>query len=439
MRSLALKAKKESRDEESSTSKSENEEYAMVVRDFKKFFKRRGRFVRQLRDEKKSVQRSRDDKNGKSERKCFGCGDPNHLIGECLKPPRNKNQRAFVGRSWGDGGEEDEEKIKYETCLMAQESNEIDLILGHEGPFKTRDTKIAALRLKFNAFKALEGEKVQWTYTRLRILLNDVETKDVKIPQAKDSDSDVEKDTMSNKEFLTDLNLKFHDRELLANQNRFYKRSGRDKDSLSLEDDGTIMVKTFMAVAKDKPVVGKTDAISGQRVKIIIKKVQRLLTMNDGDERKHVLDYTKVDLHYMEDQRKNLPNKLNLDNQSMKDEVSDLKKVIEKWTSSKVTLDQLLTEQIHGNIVHVLGGRGKRKDLTSSKDVVFIKAEDYPIDNFPECASDDKFVNDNQEPLHALPKLLRAEPIGISKGVPSTIVLTLTSIVFEKTKHINEK
>ncbi|GJZ49171.1 hypothetical protein Tco_0603361 [Tanacetum coccineum] len=41
-RSLALKAKKESSDEECSTSRSEDEEYAMAVRDFKKFFKRRG-------------------------------------------------------------------------------------------------------------------------------------------------------------------------------------------------------------------------------------------------------------------------------------------------------------------------------------------------------------------------------------------------------------
>nr|GFB08523.1 transposase, Ptta/En/Spm, transposase, Tnp1/En/Spm-like protein [Tanacetum cinerariifolium] len=43
-RSLSLKAKKESSDEEGSTSESEDEEYAMGVRDFKKFFKRRGRF-----------------------------------------------------------------------------------------------------------------------------------------------------------------------------------------------------------------------------------------------------------------------------------------------------------------------------------------------------------------------------------------------------------
>nr|GEU30989.1 retrovirus-related Pol polyprotein from transposon TNT 1-94 [Tanacetum cinerariifolium] len=41
-KSLALKAKKESSDEECSTSGSEDEEYAMAVRDFKKFFKRRG-------------------------------------------------------------------------------------------------------------------------------------------------------------------------------------------------------------------------------------------------------------------------------------------------------------------------------------------------------------------------------------------------------------
>ncbi|GJY03831.1 zf-CCHC domain-containing protein [Tanacetum coccineum] len=94
-KSLALKAKKESSDEECSTSGSEEEEYAMAVRDFKKFFKRRGRFVRQPRNDKKTFQRSRDDKNGKSDRKCFRCGDPNHLIGECPKPLKHKNQRAF--------------------------------------------------------------------------------------------------------------------------------------------------------------------------------------------------------------------------------------------------------------------------------------------------------------------------------------------------------
>ncbi|GJU91927.1 zf-CCHC domain-containing protein [Tanacetum coccineum] len=124
-KSIALKAKKESSDEECSTSGSEDEEYAMAVRDFKKFFKRRGRFVRQPRNDKKTFQRSRDDKNGKSDRKCFRCGDPNHLIGECPKPPKDKNQRAFVRGSWSDSGEEDDEKVKNETCLVAHASSEV--------------------------------------------------------------------------------------------------------------------------------------------------------------------------------------------------------------------------------------------------------------------------------------------------------------------------
>ncbi|GJR13883.1 zf-CCHC domain-containing protein [Tanacetum coccineum] len=112
-------------DEECSTSGSEDEEYAMAVRDFKKFFKRRGRFVRQPQNDKKAFQRSRDDKNGKGDRKCFRCGDSNHLIGECLKPPKDKNQRAFVGGSWSDSGEEDDEKVKDETCLVAHASSEV--------------------------------------------------------------------------------------------------------------------------------------------------------------------------------------------------------------------------------------------------------------------------------------------------------------------------
>ncbi|GJS29490.1 hypothetical protein Tco_0490110 [Tanacetum coccineum] len=40
-RSIALKARKESSDDDSSTFDSEDEEYAMAIRDFKKFFKRR--------------------------------------------------------------------------------------------------------------------------------------------------------------------------------------------------------------------------------------------------------------------------------------------------------------------------------------------------------------------------------------------------------------
>nr|GEV23180.1 putative ribonuclease H-like domain-containing protein [Tanacetum cinerariifolium] len=60
-----------------------------------------------------------------------------------------------------------------------------DLILAHEGPSYTRDTKIDALRLKFNAFKSLEGETLNGTFTRLKCLKNDLKNNGVTILQAK--------------------------------------------------------------------------------------------------------------------------------------------------------------------------------------------------------------------------------------------------------------
>ncbi|GKD22911.1 retrovirus-related pol polyprotein from transposon TNT 1-94 [Tanacetum coccineum] len=163
-KSLALKAKKESSDEECSTSRSEDKEYAMAVRDFKKFFKRRGRFVRQPRNDKKTFQRSRDDKNGKSDRKCFRCGDPNHLIGECPKPPKDKNQRAFVGGSWSDSDEEDDEKAKDEACLMAHASSEICLGVDLEPDKWIKDSGcsnyMAGNRKLFSTYKAYNGGNV---------------------------------------------------------------------------------------------------------------------------------------------------------------------------------------------------------------------------------------------------------------------------------------
>nr|GFA59580.1 zf-CCHC domain-containing protein/UBN2 domain-containing protein [Tanacetum cinerariifolium] len=108
---------------------------------------KRGRFVRQPRNDKKTFQRSRDDKNCKSDRKCFRCGDPKHLIGECLKPPKDKNHKAFVRGSWSDSGEEDDEKIKDEMSLVAQASNEKETSPSG-GPLNEGDPHIAEAALK---------------------------------------------------------------------------------------------------------------------------------------------------------------------------------------------------------------------------------------------------------------------------------------------------
>ncbi|GJU00903.1 retrovirus-related pol polyprotein from transposon TNT 1-94 [Tanacetum coccineum] len=99
-KSLALKAKKESSDEECSTSESEDEEYAMAVRDFKKFFKIR----------------------------------------------------------------EDDEKAKDETCLVAQASNEICLGVDLEPDEWIKDSgcskHMTGNRKLFSTYKAYNGGNV---------------------------------------------------------------------------------------------------------------------------------------------------------------------------------------------------------------------------------------------------------------------------------------
>ncbi|GJS48057.1 zf-CCHC domain-containing protein [Tanacetum coccineum] len=92
-KSLALKARQVLSDDDTSSSDSNDEEYAMAVRDFKKFFRRRGKFVGQPYDDKKNFRKIKEDE--KEERRCFKCGDPNHFISDC---PKNfsGDQKAFV-------------------------------------------------------------------------------------------------------------------------------------------------------------------------------------------------------------------------------------------------------------------------------------------------------------------------------------------------------
>ncbi|GJZ44854.1 retrovirus-related pol polyprotein from transposon TNT 1-94 [Tanacetum coccineum] len=105
-KSLALKAKKESSDEECSTSGSEDEEYSMAVRDFKKFFKKRD----------------------------------------------------------SDSGEEDDEKAKDETCLVAKASSEICLGVNLEPDEWIKDTRcskhMTGNRKLFSTYKEYNGGNV---------------------------------------------------------------------------------------------------------------------------------------------------------------------------------------------------------------------------------------------------------------------------------------
>ncbi|GJY02743.1 hypothetical protein Tco_0360895 [Tanacetum coccineum] len=109
-RSLALKAKKESSDEDSSTFDSEDEEYAIAS-------------------------------------------------------SRRNNQRAFIRGAWSDSGEDEEEKAKDETCLVAQASNEICLGINLEPDEYIKDSgclkHMTGNRKLFSTYKAYnEGNAI---------------------------------------------------------------------------------------------------------------------------------------------------------------------------------------------------------------------------------------------------------------------------------------
>nr|GEU77926.1 DUF4219 domain-containing protein/UBN2 domain-containing protein [Tanacetum cinerariifolium] len=61
-KSLDLKARQVLSDEDESSSDSNDEEYAIAVRDFKKFFKRREKFIRQPYDDKKNFLKAKEEK-----------------------------------------------------------------------------------------------------------------------------------------------------------------------------------------------------------------------------------------------------------------------------------------------------------------------------------------------------------------------------------------
>ncbi|GJS31941.1 hypothetical protein Tco_0492561 [Tanacetum coccineum] len=123
-KSLALKVRKVSSDEEVSCSDSDDEEYATTVRDFKKFFRRRGKLVRKPHDDKKNFRKIKKDKKEKNDQRCFKCGDPNHFISDYPKHSFN-DQKAFVVGCWSDS---EEDSKKDEICLMALDNNENTLV-----------------------------------------------------------------------------------------------------------------------------------------------------------------------------------------------------------------------------------------------------------------------------------------------------------------------
>ncbi|GJX66058.1 retrovirus-related pol polyprotein from transposon TNT 1-94 [Tanacetum coccineum] len=80
------------------------------------------------------------------------------------KPLRDKNQRSFIGGSWSDSGEENDEKIQDETCLVAQAPNEICLGVDLKPKEWIKDSgcskHMTGNRKLFSTYKAYNGGNV---------------------------------------------------------------------------------------------------------------------------------------------------------------------------------------------------------------------------------------------------------------------------------------
>ncbi|GKC09220.1 hypothetical protein Tco_1000830 [Tanacetum coccineum] len=193
------------------------------------------------------------------------CGDPNHLIGECPKLPKDKNQRAFVGGSWSDSGEEDDEKVKNETCLVAQASSEVcsessyfsdqyssidDLVLDNEYDklckmslkITTKNKKLKATRNSLEKELSILKEKVSTLERTKGVGLECVKCHMLKIENEKLKEEALK---------LTKFEKSTHClNEMLSNQKPFGEKLGLGFNSFKASSSGTKEIKFVKAQKK---------------------------------------------------------------------------------------------------------------------------------------------------------------------------------------------
>nr|GEV18906.1 uncharacterized mitochondrial protein AtMg00810-like [Tanacetum cinerariifolium] len=189
---ITHQARKVLSEEEAISSDSNDEEYAMAVRDFKKFFRRRGKFVRQPHDDKRNFRKAKEDKKDKDDRRCFKCGDPNHFISDCPKHSFN-DQKAFVAGCWSDS--EDDSKKK-EICLMAFDDSEVRLKVKLDLDEWIKDIGYSKYMMGdkdlFSSYKTIDGGNVVFDgNTKSKIVKQEMlkkfsleDSKPIKIPMA---------------------------------------------------------------------------------------------------------------------------------------------------------------------------------------------------------------------------------------------------------------
>ncbi|GJV31381.1 hypothetical protein Tco_1391781 [Tanacetum coccineum] len=189
-----------------------------------------------------------------------------------------------------------------------------------------------------------------------------------------------------------------------------------DEEEVSLDDNEMVEVKVLMALANDENVaVGKESARNGEWVKILMKKVHTLLTMEDNDDRKTFLNYLCIDLNYAEEQRNNIMLKY--------------RDLVQELNTCK---EYVISEQILTQKKIILGVDQVIKDPFSSgqKDLVFVKssADDTKV-SIPVTVTDSSLADYDSTDESSicsilfppLEKLVGAEPVSGPKSIKSIL------------------
>ncbi|GJY79207.1 retrovirus-related pol polyprotein from transposon TNT 1-94 [Tanacetum coccineum] len=322
-------------------------------------------------------------------------------------------------------------------------------------PSYTRDTKIAAPRLKFNDFKSLEGKKVNGTFTRLKCMLNDLENNGVTIPQNE-----------VNATFVNNLPRKW----LSMNQTQ--------RANNSIKND--CLATLYGKYNYEEGLIDQIYESETQRFNIQASSSKALISNNhfqyndsDVEEDQRTINEFMADLDDEYHERARLANQKRFYKRFGR--VGSARKPIDRSKKTCFTCGKLEDEgttKIRAFIAttedepsvrktnarssqwvditlkkqYCQGPRRKRKEKISLKEVIFTMAGESSSVLAPKITSDSESDCETREPLPPLPKLIGVEPAGTSNSLISLANLTLNmddltlnTSVPKKTKPTSDK
>ncbi|GKA22580.1 retrovirus-related pol polyprotein from transposon TNT 1-94 [Tanacetum coccineum] len=157
--------------------------------------------------------------------------------------------RAFVGGSWSDNGEEDDEKAKDETCLIARASNEICLRVDLEPNEWIKDSEcskhMTGNRNLFSSYNAYNGVITLW----MRVMNEEA----IKVIEKRNLENDIEDETLAIDEIVNIKESRNHPLEnVIGNLNQITLRSQAQDQSNFFCFISTIEPKNVNEALTDK-------------------------------------------------------------------------------------------------------------------------------------------------------------------------------------------